>query len=206
MVFPIDLKFERIIQRTFVALLQPKGYQRYENQFYHKLGRVGKLITIRQNTPDGYQHHLILFTIRVDIVSDDFWELNHPDKAIPVLPFINTPIWEYCLVYRHLGLFYGKNRGDTYIAVDLVLPEAVTVNYLRTLLSTKIIPYAEKFNSIDDILSERRFSPSGLKMTMLAWLGRQNEARSELRKVIASRHQKGFRISAVGLARKYDII
>ncbi|MFD2935367.1 hypothetical protein [Spirosoma flavum] len=202
----VNKRFERVIQRAFVRPLSSRGYQRVDNQFYLKTGRVGKLLTI-QREPELMQHgQIVIFTIHVHITSDDFWDLSYPDKSYPSshsFPFQDS--YPYYILHRHLGRFYGKLRGDQWLALDSTLPEQLMVTYLRNLLSSRILPYLDKINSIDDILNEFKI-PSSSRMQMLAWLGRRDEAYAEFTKLMASRHQKGFRINMVGFAKRIGVI
>ena len=143
-----------------------------------------------------------MFTIHVKISSDDFWEMNYPDEAIPVLPSQN---YRYCVFHLPLGKFYNKLGGDQWLALDGTVPERMMIGYLRDLLQTRILPYLDRFDSLDDILAEL-ITPSGQRMRMLAWLGRREEAYTELRKLIARRHQKGYRINLVKFAKQLGII
>ena len=213
MLLPINVKFERIIQQSFGDLLLPKGYQRAENQFYLTSEGVGKLIAISRNDEHSYDGHIAIFTIKVHVLSDDFWAFNHPDKPHPAFPFPPYPTWDYYLISRHLGYFYGKKWGDLYLAVDMLTPDEGMVTYLRTLLTTSILPYLDRINSVDDVLAEHsrrtlhgRSKPSGIRMRMLAWLGRRDEAYSELKRLIASRHQRRFRTNLIETAQKFNII
>lgn len=198
----INNRFERVIQQSFVGPLLSRGYQRKGHQFYLKAGRVGKLLTIQRDVDHTHYRQVAIFTINVHITSDDFWALNHPDRVPPVFPFQG---YDQYVLHRHLGLFYGKQRGTQWLALDATVPEQAMITYLRDLLSTRLLPYLDRINSIDDILTEFK-NPSVTRMRMFAWLGRRNEAYAELRRLIASRHQKTFRINVVGLARHMGII
>ena len=201
----VNKRFERVIQRSFGTPLSAKGYQRKDNQFYLKSGRVGKLLTIQRDPDHTHHRQIVIFTIHVHITADDIWELNYPDQPLPVFP--SQPFKDHrpYVLHRHLGLFYGKQRGSQWLALDAVVPEQTMVTFLGDLLVTRILPYLDRLNSIDDILSELD-APSSLRMHLLAWLGRQEEAYSELTKLLASRHQKGFRINMVKFARRIGLI
>ena len=81
------------------------------------------------------------------------------------------------------------------------------IHYLNELLLTRILPYLDQFSSIDAILEEcNRVGFSHLRMLLLARLGRRDEARLELKKLIASRHQKGFRINIVKVGQRPGLI
>lgn len=200
----INRRFERVIEQSFSQYLLAKGYERKGDQFYFKSGRVSKLVTVDRDLDHTYYRQVAIFTIRVDIISEDFWEMSHPDQAIPIPPFQGYP---YSVFKRHLGRFYGKERGDQWLALDATIPEQTMIDYLRDLLLTHILPYLDQFNSLDDILNEySRIGPSHLRMRMLARLGRQEEAHTELKRLIASRHQLGFRINMVKVAQQLGII
>ena len=109
------------------------------------------------------------------------------------------------MLHRHLGRFYEKRRGSQWLALDATVPEQTMIVFLCDLLSTRILPYLNRINSIDDILHEFE-APSGLRMEMLTWLGRRDEAYAEFSRLTASWHQKGFRINIVGFAKRIGII
>lgn len=201
----VNNRFERVIQRSFVEFLSLKGFERKNNQFYLKLGRVGKLLTIQRDPEPIHHGQIVIFTIHVHITSDDFWELNHPNKPIPTLPFFPFQGYPYTVLHRHLGLFYGKLRGSQWLALDATVSEQTMIVFLRDLLSSRILPYLDRINSIDDILNEFEI-PSGSRMEMLTWLGRRDEAYTELKKLIASRHQRSFRINMVNFAKRIGVI
>lgn len=202
----INNRFERVIEHSFGQCLLARGYERKDNQFYLKSGRVGKLLTVDRDFDHTHYRQVAIFTIHVHILSDDFWEMYHPDQALPTFPFHSYP-YAYSLFQRHLGKFYGKNRGDQWLALDATVPEQIMISYLRDLLLTRILPYLDQFNSLDNILYEcGRSGFSHARMRMLARLGRQAEARIELKKLIASRHQLKFRINAVKLGQQLGII
>ena len=198
----VNNRFERVIQRSFVKLLSFKGYERKDNQFYLKLGRVGKLLTIKRDPDHAHYRQIVIFTIDVYIISDDFWELHHPDQSYPKLPFQG---YDYYVLHRHLGHFYGKQRGSQWLALDTLMPEETMIAFLGDLLSTRILPYLDWINSIDNILTELG-AVSTSRMEMLAWLGRRDGAYAEFIKLMASRHQKGFRINLVRFARRIGVI
>ena len=201
----VNKRFERVIQRSFVKPLSLRGYERKDNQFYLKSGRVGKLLTIQRDPEPTHRGQIVIFTIHVHITSDDFWALHHPDQPAPVLSFYPFQGYPHIVLHRHLGHFYGKLRGSQWLALDATVPEQTMIVFSRDLLATRILPYLDRINSIDDILNEFEV-PSGSRMEMLAWLGRWDEAYAEFTKLMASRHQKGFRINLVGLARRIGII
>lgn len=198
----INSRFERVIQGSFVESLSLRGFERNGNQFYLKSGRVGKLLTIERDPDHTHYRQIVIFTIDVYITSDDFWELHHADKSYPTFPFQGYP---YSVLHRHLGLFYGKQRGSQWLALDATMPEQTMITFLRDLLSTRILPYLDRINSIDAILTELK-APSIYRVRMLAWLGRPDQAYGELTKLIASRHQKSFRIGLVNLAKHIGIL
>ena len=200
----INKKFERVIERSFTHHLVMRGYQQKDNQFYLKSDRIGKLVTIQRDLDHTYYHQVAIFTIRVQILSDDVWELNHPGQALPVFPFDGYP---YSIFDRNLGQFYGKKRGTQWVALDATVPEQTIISYLNDLLLTRILPYLDRFNSVDDILQEcGRMGFSHLRMLLFARLGRKEEARAELKKLIASRHQLEFRTNIVKVAQRIGII
>ena len=201
----VNNRFERVIQRSFVKLLSDRGYKRKDNQFYLKLGRVGKILTVQRDPELTHRGQIVIFTIDVHITSDDFWELNHPDQPIPGLTFLPFRGYSHTVLHRHLGRFYGKLRGSQWLALDTTVPEQTMIVFLRDLLSTRILPYLDRINSIDDILTELG-AVSMSRMEMLAWLGRRDEAYTEFTKLMASRHQKGFRINLVKFAKRIGII
>ena len=198
----INNRFSRIVQESFVKLLSTKGYSRENNQFYLKSGRVGKLLTITRDLEHTYYRQVAIFTIHVKIASDDFWEMNYPGETIPILP---SQDYRYYIFDLPLGKFYNKLGGDQWLALDGTVPERMMIGYLRDLLQARILPYLDRFDSIEDILAELT-TPSSQRMRMLAWLGRPEEARTELRRMIAWRHQKGYRTNMVRLARRLGII
>ena len=202
----VNKRFERVIQRSFIKPLSLRDYERNDNQFYLKSGRIGKLLTI-QRDPELTQHgQIVIFTLHVHITSDDFWELHYPDKPYPTShSFRFQGSYPYYVLHRHLGLFYGKLRGSQWLALDATVPEQTMITFLRDLLSTRVLPYLDRINSLDDILNELA-GPSVHRMQMLAWLGRRDEAYVEFTKLIASRHQKGFRISIVNFAKRIGVI
>jgi hypothetical protein len=200
----INKKFERVIERSFTHHLLGRGYQQKDYQFYLSADRVGKLVTIQRDLDHTYYHQVAIFTIRVQVLSDEVWALTYPDKAPPVFPFENYP---YSVFDRNLGQFYGKNRGTQWLALDATAPEQLMIHYLNELLLTRILPYLDQFSSIDAILEEcNRVGFSHLRMLLLAHLGRREEARLELKKLIASRHQKGFRINMVKVGQRLGLI
>lgn len=201
----VNKRFERVIQRSFVKPLSQRGFERRDNQFYLQSGRVGKLLTIQRDPDHTHYRQIVIFTIHVHITSDDFWALHHPDQPVPVLPFYPFQGYPHIVLHRHLGLFYGKRRGSQWLALDATVPEQTMIVFLRDLLATRILPYLDRINSIDDILNEFEV-PSGSRMEMLAWLGRRDGAYAEFIKLMASRHQKGFRINLVGFARRIGVI
>ena len=198
----INNRYDRVINESFGKLLSVRGYQREDNQFYLKSGRVGKLLTIRRDLEHTHYRQVAIFTIHVKIASDDFWEMNYPDEAVPILP---SQDFRYYIFDLPLGKFYNKLGGDQWLALDGTVPEQMMIGYLRDLLQARILPYLDRFDSIDDILAELT-TPSGQRMQMLAWLGRPEEARAELKRVIAWRHQKGYRINMVKFAKRLGII
>lgn len=200
----VNKRFERVIERSFAHHLLARGYQRKDNQFYLELDRVGKLVTIQRDPDHKHYRQVSIFTIRVQILSDDVWEVYYPDQAPPVFPFQGYP---YSIFDRNLGQFYGKNRGSQWLALDATVPEQFMISYLNELLQTRILPYLDQFSSIDDILREcGRTGFLNLRMHLLARLGRQDEARVELKKLIASRHQLRFRTNLVTVAQRLGII
>lgn len=198
----IKNRFDRVVQASFVKLLSIRGYERKDNQFYLKSGRVGKLITIRRDHEHPYYRQVAIFTIHVEIFSDDFWEMSYPGEAIPILP---SQDHRYSTFHRTLGQFYSKLGGDRWLALDATVPEQTMSIYLCDLLQFRILPYLDRFDSVEDILAEFT-TPSKNRMRMLAWLGRREEAHTELRKLIEIRHQKGYRIGLVESAKKIGII
>lgn len=200
----INNRFERVIQHSFVDLLSVRGYERKENQFYFKSGRIAKLLTIGRDIDHTHYRQVAIFTIHVDIISDDVWELRNPDQTLPVFPFQDFAPSTFD---RNLGQFYGKKRGTQWLALDATVPEQVMINYLRDLLQTRILPYLDRFTSVNDIVNEyTRFGPSHTRMRLLAQLGRRDEAYTELKKLLDWRHQKGFRMNMVKVAQKFGII
>ncbi|AUD04130.1 DUF4304 domain-containing protein [Spirosoma pollinicola] len=200
----INNKYQRVIKRSFAHQLLTSGYQQKDNQFYLKSDQVGKLVTIQRDLTHSYYHQVAIFTIRVQILSDDVWELTHPGQELPVFPFEGYP---YSVFDRNLGQFYGKKRGTQWLALDATAPEQIMISYLNNLILTRILPYLNQFNSVDDILQEcERMGFSHLRMLLLARLGRKEEARAELKKLIASRHQLGFRTNIVNVAQRLGII
>lgn len=200
----INDRFERVIKHSFGQCLLARGYQQEGNQFYVKADRVGKLLTIKRDPDPVPYRHVTIFTIGVEIISDDFWEVSHPGQALPSFPFQG---YHYSSLSRHLGQFFGKNRGSQWLALDVTIPEQMMTRYLRDLLQTRILPYLDGFNSIDDILKEySRLGAFHARMLLLAHLGRKEEAREELKKLIASRHQLGFRMNMVKVAQQLGII
>lgn len=148
----------------------------------------------------------MIFTIDVHLVSDDFWELYHPHEPIPALPFL--PLqggYRYDVLHCHLGLFYGKRRGSQWLTLDATMPEEIMITFLGDLLSTRILPYLDRLNSLDDILPELGVV-STARMEMLAWLGRRDEAYAEFTKLMAWRHQRRSRINLVKFAKRIGII
>lgn len=125
--------------------------------------------------------------------------------TLPFLPFLPFQSYPHIVLHRHLGHFYGKLRGSQSLALDATVPEQTMIVFLHDLLSTRILPYLDRINSIDDILNEFEV-PSGSRMEMLAWLGRRDEAYAEFTKLMASRHQKGFRINLVRFAKRIGVI
>ena len=198
----INNRFERVIQQSFVKLLSTRGYERKDNQFYLKSGRVGKLLRIMRDPDHTHYRQVAIFTIHVKISSDDFWEMNYPDKDVPILPSQDN---RYYTFHLPLGKFYNKLGGDQWLALDATVPEQTMIHYLRDLLQTRVLPYLDRINSIDDILNQLE-APSALRMEMLAWLGLRDEAYAELTNLIASRHQKNFRIHMVNYAKRIGII
>ena len=200
----INNRFERVVRHSFANILLARGYERKDNQFYFKSGQIGKLLTI-QRDPEFTRHgQIVIFTIHVHIMSDDVWEMNYPGQAHPGFPFQGYP---YSVFDRHLGRFYGKKRGTQWLALDATVPEQIMIHYLQDLLRTRILPYLDQFSSVDDILQEcGRVGFSHLRMLLLSRLGRQEEARIELKKLIASRHQLGFRMNIVKVGQRLGII
>lgn len=204
-VVAVDNRFERVIQHSFGKLLSNRGYERKDNQFYLKVGRIGKLLTIQRDPEPTHYGQIVIFTIHVHITSDDFWELTYPDHPVPILPFYPFQGYPHTVLHRHLGRFYGKLRGSQWLALDATVPEQTMIIFLRDLLTTRILPYLDGMNSIDDILPELG-TVSTARMEMLAWLGRRDEAYAEFSKLMASRHQKGFRINLVKFAKRIGVI
>lgn len=198
----VNNRFERVIQRSLVKPLLMRGYKREDDQFYLKVGRVGKLLVIKRDPDHTHYRQIAIFTIDVYIISDDFWELRHSDQSYPEFPFQGH---DYYVLHRHLGHLYGKRRGHQWLALDATVPEQTMSAFLGDLLSIRILPYLDKINSIDDILNELK-GPSRLRMEMLTWLRRRDEAYLEFTRLIASRHQKRFRITLVGFARRIGVI
>ena len=200
----VNKRFERVIECSFGKSLSLRGYQRNDYQFYLKSGPIGKLLTIQRDPELTHHGQIVIFTIRVKIMSDDMWEMNHPGQAPPLFPFQGHP---YSVFDRHLGQFYGKKRGTQWLALDATVPEQTMIRYLQDLLRTRILPYLDQFSSVDDILQEcGRVGFSHLRMLLLAHLGRQEEARIELKKLIASRHQLGFRTNIVKVGQRLGLI
>ena len=174
MILPIDKKFDRVIDRSLVRLLTPRGYHREGSQFYFHSERVGKLITIHRELDHPHYRQVAIFTLRVQVASDDFWAFYHPNEPNFFFPF--PPHYPFTL-YRHLGSFYGKRRGDQWLSLDMLMPEEAMISYLRKLLSTRILPYLDGLNSIDNVLNAyENGRPSSSRMQLLAWLGRRVEA------------------------------
>ena len=97
--------------------------------------------------------------------------------------------------------------NDQWLALGSTVPEQVMVSYLRDLLQARILPYLDRFISVDDILQEyAQFGPSHERMRLLSGLGRREEAYTELKKLLASRHQKGFRMNMVKVAQGLGIM
>ena len=202
----VNNRYEQVIQRSFVKSLSRRGYERTDNQFYLNSGRVGKLLTIKRDPEPTRHGQIVIFTIDAYIVSDDFWELYYPHKPIPILPFFTFQGgYRYNVLHRHLGLFYGKQRGSQWIALDATMPEEIMITFLGDLLSTRILPYLDRINTLDDILPELGVV-SLSRMQMLAWLGRRDEAYTEFTKLMASRHQKNYRTNLVKFAQRIGII
>lgn len=196
-------RFERVINHSFGCHLLARGYERRESQFYLRQGSLGKLVTIDLDTNHTY-HQITVFTIRVQILSDDVWQVMYPDRVQPVFPFEGSP---YAVFDRNLGQFYGKKRGTQWLALDGTMPEHIMTRYLSELLMSRILPYLDRFVSVDDIIEEcSRVGFSRLRMLLLVHLDRRDEARLELKKLLASRHQKGFRIGIVELGQKLGIL
>ena len=198
----INNKFERVIRHSFAKLLLAKGYEQRDNLFFLKSGRVGKLIMINRDIDHTHYRQVAIFTIQVQIASDDYWDMNYPDQTLPLFPYQGNG---YIMLHRSLGKFFGKRRGDQWLALDATVPEQIMITYLLDLLLTRILPYLDRINSIDNILNEGELH-SVLRMQMLGWLGRRDEAHHELRKLIASRHQNSFRLHMIKLAQKYGVI
>lgn len=198
----INDRFDRVINESIAKQLTTRGYERKDNQFYLKSGRVGKLLAVIRGLDHPHHGQVVMFTIRVKIASDDFWEMNHPDEDVPVMP---SEDYRYYVFKPPLGKFYNKLGGDRWLALDGTVPEQMMIGYLRDLLQVRILPYLDRFDSIEDILAEFP-TPSTARMQMLARLGRREEAYAELRKLIAWRHQKGHRINMVRLAKQIGII
>lgn len=200
----VNKRFERVIERSFVKLLSVRGYEQKNHQFYIKSGRVGKLLLIKPDPKPSHHGQVAIFTLHVQIISDDVWELTYPDQALSASPFQKYPYYTF---HRNLGQFYGKKRGDQWLALDSTVPEQVMVSFVRDLLQARILPYLDRFTSVEDILQEyAQFGPSHERMRLLAQLGRREEAYTELKKLLASRHQKGFRMNLVKVAQGLGII
>lgn len=142
----VNKRFERVIEHSFGKRLSVRGYERKGNQFYLKIGRVGKLLTIKLYPEPTHHGQVAIFTIHVQIISDDVWELTYPDQAPSVFPFQEYP---YATFHRNLGQFYGKKRGDQWLALDTTVPEQVMVSYLCDLLQARILPYLDRFTSVE---------------------------------------------------------
>lgn len=198
----INNRFERVVKQSFSKLLLSRGYEQRDNLFFLKSGRVGKLITIRRDVDHTHYRQISIFTIHVQITSDDYWEMSYPDQPLPLFPFQG---YGYNVLHRNLGQFFGKYRGDQWLALDATVPEQVMIAYLRDLLLTRILPYLNRIDSMEAILNEGKV-PSAFRMQMLAWLGRHDEAYTELKKLIASRHQKGFRLDMIKLAHSIGVL
>ena len=198
----IDTRFERVVFGTLSALLLPRKFQQVGHQFYQQTGRVGKLITVdRVFDPSSYLP-VAVFTIRVRISSEDLWAMNHFDLDHPTFPFPAT--YPYA-ISRPLGKFFGKQRGDEWLALDLLQPEGNMVGYLRDLFITSILPYLDGINTLDDILNQDK-RPSLWRMRTLALLGRQDEAYTEFRQLLDSRHQRPFRTRVIELAQQFGLV
>lgn len=192
-------KFERVLNQSVVRILSADGFQQDGTHFWLKIGRIGRVVQIHRNSS---HRQMAVFTFHAKIYSDDFWDLEHPDEPLPDRWYDG---WQSMVFHKNVGDFFGKNRGTQWLTGDALTNEEEMIARLNHLMTRHILPYLNKFSTIDDILDELEH-PSVRRMIMLGWLGRRAEAYAELTHLIAHDHQTRRRLNYLRVARRYRII
>ncbi len=140
-----QIKFDKIIKEWFYEILQWLNFKKKTNNFYLKIGTITQVINVQKSR--HWDKNNINFTINIGILIPEYWlsYYNYDNKKLP-----DYPSESECLIRERIGGLNGK--GDTWYEVTHQINETALIIEMKNNLIKFIIPYLNKFNSIEKIL------------------------------------------------------